>query len=116
MLIQNIAGDDARGDTQDAWERVEALFSTLGEDELVDPATPPETLLFRLFHEEGVRLFAPLALRAFCRCSEERVMQMLRTFPEEDRRDMAEDDGHIRVTCEYCSRTFSLEPAEVAGA
>ena len=41
MLLQNIAEDDARGSTQDAWERAQALFETLGEDELIDPTVPP---------------------------------------------------------------------------
>lgn len=113
-MIQNIAGDDARGSTDDAWERAQALFETLGEDELVDPALPPETLLYRLFHEDGVRLFPAKPLAAMCRCSEERVIGMLKTFPLEDRGAMLEDgDGRIRVTCEYCSREYRIDPAVV---
>jgi molecular chaperone Hsp33 len=116
MLVQNIAADAARGETGEAWERVEALFATLGEDELVDPLATPEVLLYRLFHEDGVRVFPAHPLRAFCRCSEARVRDMLRTFPEAEREDMAEADGQIRVTCEYCSTTYALEPASVAAA
>jgi molecular chaperone Hsp33 len=110
VMIQNIAEDDARGPTHEAWERAEMLFQTLGEDELVDPQVPPETLLYRLFHEDGVRLFTAKPLRAFCRCSESGVRGMLRAFPEEDRRDMVEADGRIHVTCEYCSRIYDVEP------
>jgi molecular chaperone Hsp33 len=113
-LVQMIAGDEARGDTQDAWDHVQALFETLGEDELVDPAVPPETLLYRLFHEDGVRLFPAQALRAFCRCSQERVEGMLAAFPESDRADMVEPDGTIHVTCEYCARDYRVEPQAVA--
>jgi molecular chaperone Hsp33 len=112
-MIQYIAGDEARGETRDAWEREQMLFETLGEDELIDPTIPPETLLFRLFHEDGVRLFEAKPLRAFCRCSQDRVIGMLKSFPEEERGDMVEDDGVIRVTCEYCSRVYEVEPAEV---
>ncbi len=114
MIIQNIAGDEARGATEDAWERAEALFSTLGEDELLDPQITPETLLYRLFHEDGVRMFPPKPLRAFCRCSEDRVVGMLAAFPKEDRDDMLEADGRIHVTCEYCAKTYVLEPEAVA--
>jgi molecular chaperone Hsp33 len=109
-MIQNIAEDDARGPTRDAWERAEALFATLGEDELIDPTITPETLLYRLFHEDGVRLFAPRPLQAFCRCTEDGVRGMLRSFPAEERRDMVEADGRIRVTCEYCSRVYDVSP------
>jgi molecular chaperone Hsp33 len=109
-MIQNVAEDDARGPTRDAWESAEALFATLGEDELIDPTVTPETLLYRLFHEDGVRLFTPKPLRAFCRCTEDGVRGMLRSFPAEEWRDMAEADGQIRVTCEYCSRVYDVAP------
>ena len=113
-ILQNIAGDDARGDTAEAWEHCRALFETLGEDELVDPTVAPETLLYRLFHEDGVRLFPARPLVARCRCDEERILGMLRTFPAEDRDGMLED-GRIVVTCEYCSRRYDIDPAEVEG-
>lgn len=114
MMIQNIAEDDARGSTSEAWEREQILFATLAEDELIDPTITPERLLFRLFHEDGVRLYTPKALAAFCRCSEDRVAGMLRSFPEADRADMTEADGKIHVTCEYCSREYAVEPVTVA--
>ena len=113
MILQNIAGDDARGDTSDAWDRAQALFETLGEDELIDPQVAPETLLYRLFHEDGVRMFAPRPLRAYCRCSDERVLTMLRALPEKDLAEMIEPDGAIHVTCEYCSRTYAIAPETV---
>ena len=109
-VIQNVAEDENRRSTVDAWERAQALFETLGEEELVDPALPPETLLYRLFHEDGVRLFAAKPLRAECRCSEEKVVGLLRSFPESERADMIEPDGAIHVTCEYCARTYVVEP------
>ncbi len=113
MMIQNVAEDQARGSTEEAWERAQILFATLTEDELIDPLVAPETLLFRLFHEDGVRLFPAKPLSAFCRCSEDRVAGMLRSFPGEDIEGMIEGDGRIHVTCEYCSREFILEPATV---
>jgi molecular chaperone Hsp33 len=113
VIVQNIAGDEARGSTEEAWDRVQALFLTVAEDELVDPQVTPATLLYRLFHEDGVRLFSPKPLRAFCRCSETRVIDMLRAFPPEDRAEMVEPDGAIRVTCEYCSRSYVVAPDAV---
>jgi molecular chaperone Hsp33 len=115
-VIQNIAEDDARGSTRDAWERADVLFQTLAEDELIDPQIAPETLLYRLFHEDGVRLFTAKPLRAFCRCSETSVVGMLRSFPAEERSEMVEPDGCIHVTCEYCSRTYDVAPEAVEAA
>jgi len=113
LILQNIASDAARGSTEDAWTTAEALMGTLGEDELIDPGLSPDRLLYRLFHEAGVRLFEPKRLSAFCRCSQERIEGLLRSFPASERAGMVEDDGLIRVTCEYCSRTYAIAPASV---
>ncbi|HEY0437403.1 MAG TPA: Hsp33 family molecular chaperone [Phenylobacterium sp.] len=110
VLIQNIASDDARGSTEEAWTRTQAFFETIGEDELLDPSLSSNQLLFRLFHEDGVRVFEAQPLRAFCRCSQERIETVLRSFDEADRADMVEPDGNIRVTCEYCSRVYAIAP------
>lgn len=114
MLIQNIAEDEARGSTTEAWVRTQAFFETIGEDELLDPTISAETLLFRLFHEDGVRVFEPKPLQAFCRCSQDRIETVLKSFGEDERADMVEDDGQIRVTCEYCSRVYAIDPAGLA--
>ena len=112
-LIQLIAGDDARGSTEEVWDRSRALFQTLADDELIDPTISPETLLFRLFHEDGVRLENPHPLSAVCRCSKDRIGAVLASFAPEERADMVEADGKIRVTCEYCATVYELEPEEI---
>lgn len=110
VLIQNIAEDAARGSTEEAWERTQALFETVGEDELIDPSLSSQTLLWRLFHEDGVRVFEHKPLKAFCRCSQDRIVTVLRSFGPEERADMVEPDGAIHVTCEYCSRVYAVSP------
>jgi molecular chaperone Hsp33 len=116
VLIQNIAEDDARGSTEEAWSRTQILFETIGEDELVDPELSSHTLLWRLFHEDGVRVFGSQPLRAFCRCSQERIETVLCSFSAEERSDMIEADGKIRVTCEYCSKVYAVAPADLEAA
>ncbi len=115
-MIQNIAEDVARGSTAEGWGRAPILFAPVGEDELIDPLVPPETLLYRLFHEDGVRIFPAKPLSAFCRCSEDKVAGMLRSFPAADIAGMIEADGRIHVTCEYCSREYEFEPEVVTQA
>jgi len=111
ILIQQIAGDASRGETQEAWTHVRALFETTGEDELIDPSLTTPTLLWRLFHEDGVRLLEEKPLRAFCRCSEDRIGAMMQSFSDAEKADMIEPDGKIHVTCEYCSREYALDAA-----
>jgi len=115
ILLQYIAGDDARGSTDDDWTRAQALFETTGEDELIDPTVTTPVLLYRLFHEDGARMFEPKAVKAFCRCSHQRIEDLLRSFSPEERAEMVEPDGAIKVTCEYCSSSYSVEPATLEG-
>ena len=91
----------------EAWLTAAALVETIGLDELLDPLVSPETLLFRLFHEQGVRVFEPQAVRDFCRCSHERMVGVLKSFSRDEREAMAKD-GKIAVTCEFCSRSYDF--------
>lgn len=100
-------------DEDDAWVEAKALLDTVEDHELVDPGVSSERLLYRLFHERGVRVFEPQPVHEECRCSHERIMRMMRNFPPEDRRDMVGDDGRIGITCEFCSRVYVLDPADV---
>lgn len=98
-------------DEDDAWNEVLSLVETVEDLELTDPTVPAETLLFRLFHERGVRVFERKAIVERCRCSRERVDQMIRSFTMEERADMVVDDK-IAVTCEFCSTTYDFNPAD----
>src|SRR5438445_3726088 len=95
----------------DAWVEGQSLISTVEDVELLDPDLSGERLLYRLFHERGVRVFAPLALRAQCSCSREAVSSMLKSFAPNDRAEMVKD-GKVEVTCEFCSSVYQFTPHE----
>ncbi|MCB5177630.1 Hsp33 family molecular chaperone [Microvirga lenta] len=97
----------------DAWVEAKSLMATVADHELVDPAVSSERLLYRLFHERGVRVFEGLSVHEECRCSRTRIMSMMRRFSAEDRRDMVGDNGRIGITCEFCSEFYDLDPADV---
>ena len=99
----------------DAWVEGRSLIETVEDIELIDPALSSEQLLYRLFHERGVRVFRSAELRAQCSCSRGNVEAMLRSFPQNDRDDMVEN-GVISVTCEFCSATYVFQPDEVREA
>jgi molecular chaperone Hsp33 len=98
----------------DAWVEGRSLIETVEDIELIDPALSSEQLLYRLFHERGVRVFRSAELRAECSCSRHSVEAMLRSFPQADRDDMVEN-GVISVTCEFCSETYVFQPGDVRG-
>jgi molecular chaperone Hsp33 len=102
------------GEDDDDWERTCILASTVEDHELLDPTLQPERLLYRLFHEEGVRALPATPIEAYCRCSRERVAAFLKSFGAEDLADMREPDGGISVTCEFCSQTYRFAPGEIA--
>jgi molecular chaperone Hsp33 len=95
----------------DAWVEGQSLIGTVEDVELIDPDLSGERLLYRLFHERGVRVFAPLPLVAKCSCSRDAVSSMLKSFAPTDRADMVKD-GKVVVTCEFCSSVYEFTPPE----
>jgi molecular chaperone Hsp33 len=110
-------GDFDNPDTQDpafkeadGWTEARAMLSTVADVELADPEVSPERLLFRLYHETGVRVFPALPLEERCTCSADRIEEMLaNNFSDEERADMAVD-GEIEVVCEFCSSAYRFNP------
>jgi molecular chaperone Hsp33 len=101
------------GEDDDDWRRTEILAATVEDHELIDPNLTPQRLLYRLFHEEGVRVQEPHRLIDHCRCSRERVTGFLSQFAAEGLDDLREPDGAITVTCEFCSESYRFEPGDV---
>jgi len=112
MMIQKVAGDVARGDTDEAWTTARSLFGTLTDAELIDPDLSQDALLYRLFHEDGVRVISTHAVRAKCACSRDRLYKTLKSFDKAAVADMAED-GKITANCEFCSTDYIFELNEL---
>lgn len=108
------ADDLLEGEHDENWRRVEILASTVETHELLDPLLAPERLLYRLFHEEGVRVTPVTALKAKCRCSRQRISALLRQFSAAEMADMREADGQVSVTCEFCSTKYRFKPEDLA--
>lgn len=108
-LIQQVAGDAARGSTDEPWENARHLFDTIEDIELVDPDVSSGTLLFRLFHESGVRLEEPKALSDKCTCSEEKLLDTIRQMDRGEIKTLANADGAITADCQFCGRHYSFD-------
>jgi molecular chaperone Hsp33 len=110
LLLQKLPGDE--GDA-DGWNRISALFETLGDSELL--ATPAEVLLHRMFHEDGVRLLGERPLRFACSCSRERVDAMLVSLGQEEAlAATTENGGRAEIHCEFCGETYRYDTTEIA--
>ncbi|TCQ29394.1 Hsp33 family molecular chaperone [Rhizobium sp. PP-CC-3G-465] len=108
-------GDGAEsfdGSVDDLWDEARVMVETIDADELTDPTVGTERLLFRLFHERGVRVYPPQAVYDQCACSREKLRDVLASFSQEEIESTVED-GVISVTCEFCSTTYTFEATEV---
>jgi molecular chaperone Hsp33 len=99
---------------EDGWRRALAFMASVSSAELTDAGLLPEDLLFRLFHEDGVRVFRKHPLIAGCRCSRERVAQVLRAMPADELAAL-QAEGQALVTCEFCSRQYRFDGKTLAG-
>ncbi|MBB6225941.1 molecular chaperone Hsp33 [Polymorphobacter multimanifer] len=105
---RRFAEDDGAPEPED-WQHMRTLASSITEAELADPELTPEALLWRLFHEEEVRLFPGAAPSRGCRCSPAHIAEVLGRFPEAERADMRGEDGMIGVDCQFCSKVWRID-------
>ena len=104
----------AEPEDDDAWIEAQALIDTVEDHELTDPSIVAERLLYRLFHERGVRVFEPMSLQENCSCSRERIAQVLHQMEAEEI-EGSTIGGAIEVRCEFCGTRYDFDPAEVSG-
>lgn len=105
------AGVESRSDD---WDRLSILLKTVEDLELVDTSLAPETLLWRLFNEDEVRVQPPEPVVFRCDCDAERITTVLKSYAPQDRAGLADPDGIIRARCEFCGKTHEITPDSLA--
>jgi molecular chaperone Hsp33 len=125
LMLQQIPFDDTDYDNrwdvsglqdeeaEEHWRRAGMLIETLGEAEFLDRDVGGEAILYRLFNEDGVRVFEQRYLAAGCRCSAERVENVLRSMPE-DELEPLKVDGNVIVTCQFCKQDYIYDAVDLA--
>ncbi len=99
-------------EAEDAWRRAVVLMASAEDKELLGPETGINDLLYRLFHEDGVRVFTGHDLKAKCRCSRHRVENVLKSLGVDELNELA-IDGSLAVTCEFCNSTYRFSLNDV---
>jgi molecular chaperone Hsp33 len=99
-------------ETEEQWNRASVLMHSVKSTELLDATLDLDQILYRLFNEDGVRVFDALHLDASCRCSREKLMGVLSQFGESDIEEMCVD-GSITVDCQFCSKAYNFTPSEL---
>lgn len=118
LLLQRIpeeggAHAEARAEVgEEDWRRALILAASCSEDELLDATLPPNDLLYRLFHEEGVRVFDSRPLSKGCRCSRGKVENILASLPRGEI-EALKQDGEVVMTCQFCNIDFRFNEKEL---
>jgi len=102
--------DTAAGNREN-WAHAQALMQTITPEELLDTGLPLQDLVYRLYHEDGVRAYQPSHLGLGCRCSREKLEDVIRTFSDDDVAHMVVD-GQITVQCQFCNTEYVFTPDE----
>lgn len=98
---------------EDDWRKAVILMASATEREMLDPALPGTTLLHRLFHQEGPRVFDRRPFGARCRCSRERIDNVLRSIRREELVDLRDKTGRVSVKCEFCSTEYAYDDGDL---
>lgn len=117
-LIQRIAGDENRGNTEEDWNHASILFQSVTDAELIDPDLSMGRVLYRLFHEDGVRMEAPKHVRDECTCSREKLVTTMKNMPDDELIDLAQETGkdYFEADCQFCGRQYEIPLKDVISA
>ena len=96
--------------SNDDWRRLSLILKTVEDLELLDTDLAPETVLWRLFHEDEVRVQPALPIAFRCDCAPERIASVLQSYAPAERATLADPDGLIRARCEFCGTTHEIAP------
>lgn len=108
MLLQVLPEDN--GDNNE-FEHLVQLTHTIKDAELF--TLDANTLLYRLYHQEHVKLFEPAAVSYACTCSHERSALALQAIGESEVAAMQLEDGSLTLDCDYCGKAFRFEPLQL---
>ena len=100
-------------DREDDWRRAMILLDSASDSELANPTISVDTVLLRLFHEDGVRVYDAQTLKRGCRCSREKTAGVLSQFTTEQLEEY-KIDGDVIITCEYCNIDFRFDDAALS--
>ena len=93
------------------WEYATQIGNTITQEELLN--LDNELILHRLYHETELMLFESRSARFRCRCSREKMQQVITTLGEQDAKDLLDEKGNIEVTCDFCNSHFVFDAIDV---
>jgi molecular chaperone Hsp33 len=93
------------------FEHLSHLANTTRDDELIELA--PADLVFRLFHEEDIRIFEPKGVSFACDCSKKRSAQALQNVGKTELLDIVKQDGSVKMDCQFCHASYKFDAVDI---
>jgi molecular chaperone Hsp33 len=93
------------------WQHVYTLGATLSEGELL--AEKAETLIYRLYHQEPLRLFTPARVMFDCSCSRDRTLNALSSLGGDELEEILQEQGSITMDCEFCNQQYIYQRSDL---
>lgn len=94
-------------EADDLWNTATVLLKSLQDSEILDTTLSLEKMLFRLFYLNDLHFFIPKQIEFGCRCSKEKVIEMLKRFSPQERKEMPVD-GVIKIDCRFCGKSYTV--------
>lgn len=119
--VGNLAGTSPRASEDDIgldedYKRIAILASSLKREELL--TLDADSILHRLFWDEGVLKFEPLTgdkgPRFSCTCSRERVSRMLLSLGVQEVDSILQERPDVEVGCDYCGQQYRFDAVDAA--
>jgi molecular chaperone Hsp33 len=114
LLLQQLPAQISRESQlrEQQWQHICTLGETVTADELL--RLPPADLLYRLYHDDPVRLFDPRPVSFQCSCSLQRSRNALSAIAATELEDILNEQGCITVDCEFCNQQYRFEREDLA--
>ena len=111
ILLQLMPGQSSM-QREHFWEYAVQIGATITAEELL--TLDNATLLHRLYHETELRLYPERLIQFKCRCSHEKMQQVIGLLGEKEAQDLVQEKGQVDIRCEFCSLNYTFDAIDVA--
>ncbi|WP_461481924.1 Hsp33 family molecular chaperone HslO [Porticoccus sp.] len=93
------------------WQHVTQLAATITPEEQL--LLEHEQQLYRLFHQDELRLFEANPVQFACSCSEGRIANALISLGREELQSILDEQGSIDIDCQFCHQHYSFQQGDI---
>ncbi|MCJ8319686.1 MAG: Hsp33 family molecular chaperone HslO [Colwellia sp.] len=116
-LVQLLPGsDDTDGGNKEQqqhdFEHICQLTNTIKAEEIFE--IEAKQLLYRLYHQEKVRMFDPQDVSFVCGCSSEKCLTAIAQIEPSEIKSIIAEQGNVSMTCDFCLTTYAFDEQQLA--